>query len=135
MKKLLSLCFIDDDPIYQYMIKRMINKDYQVNKMWNFLNGEEAINYFASHYMEPENIPDIIFLDINMPLVDGWLFLEEFSAIKPQISKPVTIYIVTSSTDPADIQQSNNIKEVAGYLVKPFDSAKLKEILDSHEES
>ena len=133
MKKLLSLCFIDDDPIYQYMIKRMISKDYQVNKMWNFLNGEEAFNYFVSHYMEVENIPDIIFLDINMPLMDGWLFLEEFSAIKPKINKPVTIYIVTSSTDPEDIQQAKNIKEISDYLVKPFDYAKLKEILDSHE--
>lgn len=135
MKKLLSLCFIDDDPIYQYMIKRMISKDHQVSKMWNFLDGEEGINYFASHYMETENIPDIIFLDINMPIIDGWQFLEEFSVIKPKINKPVTIYMVTSSTDPEDIQQANNIKEVAGYLVKPFDSAKLKEILDNHEES
>lgn len=129
MKELMNLCFIDDDPIYQYMIKRMVGKDQLANKLWTFTDAEEAIAYLIAHCTEPENMPDIIFLDINMSIMDGWQFLSEFNTIKTRLNKLIKVYIVTSSTDPKDIEQAKEFEEVADYLVKPLNPDKLKDLL------
>jgi len=107
----------------------MVGKDQLANKLWTFTDAEEAISYLESHCAEPENMPDIIFLDINMPIMDGWQFLSEFRMIKSRLSKLIKVYIVTSSTDPKDIEQAKEFEEVADYLVKPLNPDKLKELI------
>ncbi|MFX5957095.1 response regulator, partial [Acinetobacter baumannii] len=74
-------------------------------KILVFSDGEEALNFLSANIGDNNAVPDIIFLDINMPIMDGWQFLEEYIQLKPRIGKKVTLYMVSSSVDPADTQR------------------------------
>ena len=78
----------------------------------------------------PEHpLPDIIFLDINMPITDGWGFLEEFHELKKTLGKDIKIYMVSSSIDPRDHNRAKNIPEVTEYMEKPVSMSKFSELL------
>lgn len=124
-----TLCIIDDDSIYQFAVKRTLEADNIACKVLSFADGEEAMDFFNQNSADSENLPDIIFLDINMPIMDGWQFLDEYVLIKPRISKTITIYMVSSSVDSADLEKAKTIKQVSGYLIKPITTGKLKEVL------
>jgi CheY-like chemotaxis protein len=81
------------------------------------------------------NLPDVIFLDINMPVMDGFQFMEEYIKLKPQLSKQITIYMATSSVDEVDIKRAKQISEIADYLVKPIEPDKLLSIIENLESS
>ncbi|PLB17916.1 MAG: Two-component response regulator [Flavobacteriaceae bacterium FS1-H7996/R] len=76
-----------------------------------------------------EALPDVILLDLNMPVMDGWEFLEEFISLKPKLEKKIPIYIVSSSNDPADIMKAKSISEVTDFIIKPVTEAKFVEMI------
>ena len=85
-----------------------------------FFNGLEAIDDLKNK-IETNNEPDLILLDINMPVCDGWHFLEEFRKIKQNLSKNVEVYLVSSSNDVSDLNKSKLYKdEVKKYYYKPM---------------
>ena len=94
-----------------------------------FSNGLKAINFLKDEMGNKENIPDVLFLDINMPVMDGWEFLEEYLLIKPMMPKSVVIYMVSSSVDEKDVIKSKSISALSGYLVKPISSQNIMEII------
>ncbi len=132
MNKPFILCFIDDDEVYQYTVTRSVKTQNLAKKILIFNDGEEAIWFLADNLSNSENLPDIIFLDINMPIMDGWQFLDEFVKIKPRLSKKITIYIITSSPNPADMAQAQRISEISDYIVKPIKPEMLKELVDNY---
>src|SRR5882757_9895444 len=88
---------IDDDEMYQLVMKRTIEQSGMVQTVLQFYDGEEALSYFRGKQDAPEELPGLILLDINMPFMDGWKFLDEFvkSPFKGDYKR--TIYIVSSS--------------------------------------
>lgn len=127
MKKIELACIIDDDPIYIFGTKRMMEIANYCEKFLVFENGKEAINGLASILSSNAKLPEVIFLDLNMPVMDGWDFLEEFGKI--QAPQNVVIYILTSSIDPADTERAKQYSNVDSYLVKPLTLNKLKELM------
>ena len=77
----------------------------------------------------PENLPDYIFLDINMPYVDGWMFLADYATLKKSLEKEITIFMISSSIDPSDISRARNNSDVRAYVSKPVTPEKFKAIL------
>ncbi|MGY0393240.1 response regulator [Bizionia sp. KMM 8389] len=132
MKKIDVTCIIDDDPIFIFGAKRMMELSNFCNSFMIFKNGEEAINSLKPIMLAGENLPDIILLDINMPIMDGWQFLDEF--IKIESHKEVTIYIVSSSIDPMDMNRVKRYDNVSNYIIKPISLDTLKEILEESTE-
>jgi len=132
MKKPHTLCFIDDDEIYQYAIARSVKAHHLAEKVLVFMDGEEAMWFFNDNVNNNENLPDIIFLDINMPIMDGWQFLDEYLKLKPRITKPITIYMITSSVDPVDYEHAKRISEISDYVVKPIKPEILKELVEKY---
>jgi CheY-like chemotaxis protein len=122
------LCFVDNDEVYLFLIKKMIEKKYPGSKMHQFYNGLEAIEFIKENIVEKALLPDIIFLDINMPVMDGWEFMESFKRIKHEIGKPVTIYMVSSSVDDSDMDRAKNIKEISEFICKPMTIEKVNQI-------
>lgn len=112
-------CLIDDDFIHQFGMKRMIQRYQPTAKVIEFSNGLDAINFFKAA-LGGDDLPELIFLDINMPVMNGWEFMDEFVKIRPGLSKKIDIYILSSSTDSHDIQKAKSNPAITGYIVKPL---------------
>ena len=131
MDKKLIIAIIDDDSIFQFIAKRLVESINSKNETIVFSNGKDAIDFIHYNLNEIDNLPDIIFLDINMPVMNGWQFLNKYIELKSKIKKEITIYIVTSSKNPDDFIKAESIHEVADYIVKPITREKYTSILNS----
>ncbi|MCZ6519935.1 MAG: response regulator [Bacteroidetes bacterium] len=131
MFKVDTICLVDDDEVYHYIMERTISRNKLAKTILKFMDGETAINFFNQNLANQSKLPELILLDLNMPVMDGWEFLQEFLIIQPQLKKKVTIYLVTSSVNETDIEKAQNFQIISGYLVKPIAEEKLLEILDN----
>ncbi|PJZ71199.1 hypothetical protein CH373_01415 [Leptospira perolatii] len=118
--KFYELLLVDDDSIFVALTRRTMEKAGVAGNLRVFGDGEGAITYLKSVIADLNLIPDVIFLDINMPYMDGWQFLDEYSRFAGELSKQPIIYMVSSSVDEADIRKAKEIPFVKGYLVKPL---------------
>ena len=132
MRKVDIACIIDDDPIFVFGTKKIMKLANFCNGFMVFHNGEEALDHLKP-IIESNNdsLPDVILLDLNMPVMDGWEFLDEF--VKIPCEKEITIYIVTSSIDPMDMDRAKDYDNISNYLIKPISAQKLQEILSASE--
>ncbi len=108
MKKVNSMFIVDDDPITVFGIKKMLKPVCICDDIQIFENGKEAVDALKKRIENGEDIPEVIFLDINMPIMDGWDFLEEL--ISMDIKEHITINMITSSIDPLDYQKWTEFK-------------------------
>ena len=120
---------VDDDDIYQFTIKVTLRSIPAVQSTSTFADGAEALEYIVVHQNEEDKLPDIIFLDINMPVMDGFQFMEEFVELLPSLQKSIKVYMVSSSMDPKDIKKAKRFEEISDYLIKPLNSKDIKEII------
>ena len=124
-----SICVIDDDQIYQLIIKKVVEHTGDFDSICFYNDGIEAFEDFKS--LE-KSLPEIILLDINMPKMDGWQFLDNLKVYRPNFHQKTIIYIVTSSIAHSDRDKAKSYEEVSGFLSKPLSVEKLKEIADKH---
>lgn len=125
MKKFHTTWLIDDDEIFRFSAERIIEISGFSEQIRCFSNGYEALE--AIKHLEENNdqTPDIVFLDINMPVLDGWQVLD---AIKDsQVAKNLKIYMLSSSIDEADINKAKQYSMVSKYIAKPISSKLLAE--------
>ncbi|MBD1260284.1 response regulator [Maribacter polysiphoniae] len=129
MKKIKSTCIIDDDPIFVYGAKRIMKEMEFCDEILVFNNGQEAIDGLLNITARGEKLPSIIFLDLNMPVMDGWEFLEDFVKIPNHNKDNVVVYIISSSVDPRDVERVNEYKIVHNYILKPITHQDLRNVL------
>lgn len=115
-----NFAIIDDDETTQFVVEITIENTNLAKNITVFSDGKEAIDFFTLNVNNPENLPDIIFLDLNMPIMDGWQFLDHFAILKPQIEKKITIFITSSSTNQNDIIRAKKYSDVTEYIIKPI---------------
>jgi CheY-like chemotaxis protein len=121
----LILC-VDDDPITLMLCKKVICKTTFSNEIVTAQNGEEALNYFNSIKIENRNSnskrqPELIFLDLNMPVMGGWEFLDCFSGADYSDFNTTTKVVILSSTiDPEDLEKAKTYPMVIDFLSKPI---------------
>lgn len=132
-QKLDLACIIDDDNLYLKIVQRIIESKGLCKEIIVFKNGKDAIDHFKSIINDPDikKIPDVIFLDLNMPIMDGWEFLDEFLKIPRALKKKITLYVVSSSIDPRDINRAKAISLVEDYLIKPISYDELKKVFSA----
>tara|TARA_R110001592_G_scaffold218058_1_gene471967 strand:+ start:2547 stop:2951 length:405 start_codon:yes stop_codon:yes gene_type:complete len=124
-----SICIIDDDDVYKFFVKKILKIKELGDNVLTFPDGEEAYNYIKENKGNPNLLPDIIFLDINMPIMDGFLFIEEYTKLRQEINKEITIYMVTSSIDPIDLMRSKKFTEIKDFITKPISAEVLQSII------
>jgi CheY-like chemotaxis protein len=129
----ITICLIDDDEVYKFVMKKLIEglERPQVKKILSFSDGEQAMEYITNNVSNHSELPNIILLDINMPIMDGWQFMDEYVRLKPRIGKKIIIYMVSSSKNDEDIEHAKRIAEISDYLVKPVTPDELKMIIDA----
>ena len=120
MNKEFIIAIVDDDEIAQFTLGKMIEKKEIAKQILSFSDGESAFDFVKLNMAQPALLPDAILLDLNMPVMDGWQFLDEFMKMKADLPKPILIYIVTSSVDEVDISRAKALDEISGYLIKPI---------------
>jgi CheY-like chemotaxis protein len=129
MNKKLTIAIIDDDIIFHFIFSKLMENLQGVNEVLIFSDGKEAIDFINSNINNLDKLPDIIFLDINMPVMNGWQFLDRYKLL--EMKKKIMIYIVSSSNNPDDIDKAKAILEVSDYLVKPIKGEQYADIIDS----
>jgi CheY-like chemotaxis protein len=118
---------VDDDVIYQTIINKIIEKSGVFSSHFSFPNGSEALTSLKKIVEDDDDtaLPDIILLDINMPVMDGWEFMDEIKKIKSDIRKDIHIYIVSSSIAVEDKNKSATFSNIIGYMPKPISVTEL----------
>lgn len=127
MKKIDLLCIVDDDPISVFTTKHALSLGEFCQSIIVFRDGKEAFDKLKAIVVAGERLPEVILLDLNMPVWDGWQFLDEF--IQIPIPKKVLIYIISSSNNPEDLRKAENYKQVSNFIIKPVTVEKLQDVL------
>lgn len=127
MSFLKTVVVVDDDPIYIQAFKNLLSTWEIPNPFLFFEDAKEALHFFR--LKEASVLPEILLLDLNMPEINGWKFLERFAEIRPQPQKNILIYLVSSSIWEEDLKRANKNKLVTEFISKPILKQKLQEIL------
>ncbi len=129
MSKLNTILLVDDNEMTNFMHRVIIEKIGCADKISIVENGEEALTYLTN----PQNAtPELIFLDINMPVMNGWEFLEEYQDLDDSKKAKIVLFMLTTSMNPSDKQKAKNNGEVRGYINKPLSSSKIKTIIEQY---
>ena len=128
MKKFTNVLLVDDDPITIMVCDRIMKMTGFAEQVQTKENGQEAIRYIQSIIEDETTFPEIIFLDINMPVMNGWDFLQEFDALKSKIPALPRIFILSSTVDPEDYKRAEEFGTVAGFISKPLTQEHLNEL-------
>lgn len=128
MKKINLACLIEDDPMHIFLSKKYLEMTGRIENIMICQNGKEAYDKLQAIFTSGEILPELILLDLNMPIWDGWQFLEKFKDIP--IQSKITIYILTSSINEADREKARHFNNVNNYVVKPIKLETLIDLLD-----
>ena len=122
------MLLIDDDKICNFITEATLNRLGIAEEIHAVLNGKEALEYINRVLAGDRLLPDIIFLDLNMPLMNGFQFIESFRKLDFPKKDKVKIVVLTSSENPEDIVRVKTMG-IDHYLTKPINEAKFLEIL------
>lgn len=120
MKPLHSIFIVDDDPIHQQITEIMLDRLSISNVVTKFSDAQDVLEHIRAQCNNASELPDVILLDLNMPVMDGWEFLEAFSQVRPTLIKHIKVYVLTSSIDEKDKERVSQFTFVEGYLTKPL---------------
>lgn len=115
---------VDDEDVFHWIMKKHVAKVNESCQFLSFYNGDEIFQYLTS---SPQVIPDVLFLDLNMPVCNGWRFLENITNSKEM--ENIDIYIVSSSIDPEDKKRAKKFSIVRDFITKPVSNEFLESIL------
>lgn len=132
ISKIQTCCIIDDDPIFIYGTRRIMKEVNFCEDLLVYSNGQEALDGLTKIINLGQNVPQVIFLDLNMPIMNGWEFLDEFIKLPSNNFEKITIYIISSSVDPRDLERVKNYNVVSNYILKPITPSDLENVLTSY---
>jgi len=134
MQPLDLILLIDDDETTNYVNHRTLQRTKAAHEIKIFTDGEQAIRYLQNAACEPgqngqEKCPDMIFLDIKMPIMDGFEFLETYKNLGLNVAAPTKIMMLTSSASFYDLKRLETYNEVKRHFSKPLADQDIKEII------
>lgn len=128
MGRLKRLLLVDDDETSNFLNEFLIKGMGIVDEVFVATNGQEALD-FIHEQNKTSQYPQLIFLDLNMPVMDGFEFLEEFEKIQQQSDRKTPVYVLTSSNYFKDFERAKFFS-VTGYIIKPLTEEKIRDAFD-----
>lgn len=128
-QKVSSILLIDDNPDDNFLHKYMIEKSGVCDTIYVATDGEKALDFLND---DNNPVPELIFLDINMPRMNGWEFLEEYKLLSEDKKQSVVVLMLTTSMNPHDKLRADEISDLTGYESKPLNEEKLARILKDY---
>lgn len=119
---------VDDDAVYQLILKKLIAKIDEQVVIESFKNGAPAVDAVKNIISSGGDLPEVMFLDINMPVMDGWQFLDALAEINDPLLEN-RIYMMSTSLDNRDKEQAGSRKLIKEYVFKPVTPDKLAQII------
>lgn len=137
MKQLDCILFIDDNQHTNFLNKRLVNKLALARNVFAVSNGKEGLDFLTNQGSFVQNgtkypKPGLIFLDINMPVMDGWEFLQNYRNLDPQQKGDVMIIMLTTSPNPDDMAKAVALPEVNGFERKPLSAEMMLNIMNKY---
>ncbi|MFA4871208.1 MAG: response regulator [Pedobacter sp.] len=127
MDNIINLLVIDDDDINIFIINKIVEKTGYNVKMVSKANGLLAIDHLKNT-IDQKDFPDLILIDINMPILNGWEFLDAYEEL--HISKNIDMYMLSSSVYENDIEKAKTYSKVKGFISKPLSIERLIELFN-----
>jgi CheY-like chemotaxis protein len=138
-RKLNNVLLVDDDHGANFINQMIIKQSGITDNIETTLNGKEALDYLNGTGKYEQNgtksFPELIFLDINMPIMNGWEFLEEYNKLEEERKNKSTIILLTTSLNPEDRKKAEKISSISGFENKPLDITILEKITIIHFQS
>ena len=123
-----KLIMIDDDEMYHKISQLMVKEYSPVDEVISSTDAKATLEFLDENKENADNLPDYIFVDLNMPGYDGWDFLSGYQKICNSFRKAVKVYVVSSSIDPKDISRSKAYTFVKSFIMKPLSQEFLHEL-------
>ena len=123
---------IDDDKATNFFNKRVVTKHKGFGEVNTVQSGMAALEYLISVGDNKATKPDLIFLDINMPAMNGWEFLTEFSKLDSKITRDIKIILLSTSSNPDEVIASSKNHSVDDFINKPLSLNLLDDVLENH---
>lgn len=135
MNNINHIVLVDDNKIDCFINQKIIGLSFKKTITKTFNNSVYALDYFRNALKKTKVLPpiktDLILLDINMPIMNGFEFLNELSKIKGFIEQPIDVYFLSSSQNERDISNAFASMFCSGYIIKPLTKNKLKKAVES----
>jgi len=123
-----KVLLVDDNEIDNFINERMITSSGFAEKVIVKTSSDDAISYLIENQEKDENLPEIVFLDLNMPVKDGFIFLEDFKKANDAVRKKCKVVVLSSSISPEDINRASTDQHVFKYVNKPLSEKYLEAI-------
>ena len=133
-KKLKCILLVDDDDATNFINRKIIERVGIAEHIEIKLNGKEAIDYIikSDDNKKDSPVPSLILLDINMPIMDGWGFLERYSALENHKKKQIILVMLSTSLNPEDKRRAEAIPEISDYVYKPLTAEVIHDVFIKH---
>lgn len=124
----MQIVLVDDEHVSIFITKKIVEREELADEIHAFELPEEALRYVQESL--PNHVPDVILLDLNMPGLSGWAFLEALQPYEAQLLGQCFVYVLTSSLDPIDTIRASEFPLVSGLIHKPLDRIQIRTIFD-----
>lgn len=129
MKKLKSILLVDDDDPTNYLHQMLISENNLSDQINIVRTGIEAIEFLSTTKNNQYPCPDVIFLDINMPVMNGWQFLKSYRNLPEEQKANIIIIMLTTSLNPDDHVRAKEIQDVREFVTKPLTLEKFQRLI------